>query len=417
MIGTLTRYELKKSVWNKFFLIIFALLLLANVLLNCGIQDFLNWMDAVENGTALGEITAENTNFWGNKAEIRRTTARIRKQYATFAELTPEERTAFEAAMKEKYGEEVFEFPIPTDEMMSSPGYFGGETNDFTWILNYSDVLQWNEENRESYESVLRAAKAFGREALEEGDNYGIRRNLQIIRLYSQPRGEITGPVRGWSDFLFDNPAMLLVFLMVLLTCAGNVSGERDRQTWLLLHTAKNGKGKTLTAKYLAGAASAAVLTILFQLASLGAILFRGGLLGFNQPVAALEQLRLFPYTVTVGQYVFLTLACQVFAAVVLSILLTTISALSRSSVISYAVGAIVLGGCLLLVYIPPKTEWLAGPLALSSPLKYFDSYDTANLFGFPVLWAVVQAVLWCALSGVCVWLAQKVYHRKRRVL
>ncbi len=76
-------------------------------------------------------------------------------------------------------------------------------------------MLQWNEENRESYESVLRAAKAFGREALEEGDNYGIRRNLQIIRLYSQPRGEITGPVRGWSDFLFDNPAMLLVFLMV----------------------------------------------------------------------------------------------------------------------------------------------------------------------------------------------------------
>ncbi len=54
-------------------------------------------------------------------------------------------------------------------------------------------------------------------------------------------------------------------------------------------------------------------------------------------------------------------------------------------------------------MYIPPKTEWLAGPLALSSPLKYFDSYDTANLFGFPVLWAVVQAVLWCALSGVCV--------------
>ena len=157
--------------------------------------------------------------------------------------------------------------------------------------------------------------------------------------------------------------------------------------------------------------------TILFQVASLGAILFRGGLLGFNQPVAALEQLRLFPYTVTLGQYVFLTLACQVFAAVVLSILLTTISALSRSSVISYAVGAIVLGGCLLLVYIPPKTEWLAGPLALSSPLKYFDSYDTANLFGFPVLWAVVQALLWCALSGVCVWLAQKVYHRKRRVL
>ncbi len=138
--------------------------------------------------------------------------------------------------------------------------------------------------------------------------------------------------------------------------------------------------------------------------------------MGFNQPVAALEQLRLFPLYRDRGAVCLSDAGLPGLCGSGPFHLLTTISALSRSSVISYAVGAIVLGGCLLLVYIPPKTEWLAGPLALSSPLKYFDSYDTANLFGFPVLWAVVQALLWCALSGVCVWLAQKVYHRKRRV-
>ncbi len=174
-------------------------------------------MDAVENGTALGEITAENTNFWGNKAEIRRTTARIRKQYATFAELTPEERTAFEAAMKEKYGEEVFEFPIPTDEMMSSPGYFYGETNDFTWILNYSDVLQWNEENRESYESAIPGGKG-----LWPGGSGGGGQLRHSAKPANHP-SLFSAPGRNYRScsgmerfFLFDNPAMLLVFLMVL---------------------------------------------------------------------------------------------------------------------------------------------------------------------------------------------------------
>lgn len=51
----------------------------------------------------------------------------------------------------------------------------------------------------------------------------------------------------------------------------------------------------------------------------------------------------------TVWQYALLALACQVFAAVVLSILLSTVSALSKSSVISYAVGALLLGGTFLL--------------------------------------------------------------------
>ena len=161
-------------------------------------------------------------------------------------------------------------------------------------FLNYSDVLQWNEENRESYESVLRAARALAGRLSGGGDNYGIRRNLQIIRLYSQPREKITGPVRGWSDFLFDNPAMLLVFLMVLLTCAGNVSGERDRQTWLLLHTAKNGKGQDPDCQCLAGLPQRVCLTYFIPACFLGPSYF-GELLGFNPAGSRLEQLRLFP--------------------------------------------------------------------------------------------------------------------------
>lgn len=417
MLGILTRYELKKMLGGKFFLVVLCLLLLVNVLLNCGIWELYRLMMDVEENPVEGVTAVEGSSFGDYFTRSRQVTNALRERYRRWATVPPEECAAFETAMKEKYGEDVFEFTIATDEMMASPGYFGDESTDLDCIISYSEMKRWNQENQETYESVLRAAKGFGREALEEGDNYGIRRNKNIIRLYSEPRGKVTAPIRGWGDYLFHTPTMLLVFVLIFLACAGSVSGEHDRRTWLLLHTAKNGKGKTLRAKYLAGVIEAAGLTVLFQLVTLLSFCYKIGFLGASQSVSALTELRLCPYPFTVWQYVLLALACQVFAAVVLSILLTTISALSRSSVISYAAGAILLGGCLLLVYIPPKTEWLAGPLALSSPLKYFDSYDTANLFGFPVLWAVVQAVLWCALSGLCVWLAQKVYHRKRRAL
>lgn len=415
MLGKLTRYELKKLAGGKFFLIALCLLLVANVLLNCGIQEFITWMNHVKNGTAMGDITPETTSFWSNSALQRQGTNIIRGEYKLLNKLTPQERAAFEAAMKERYGEDVFAVPIPTDEMTAVPGYLGGAWSDFSCIVNYQGMLERNAALTSALDNTVRAARAFGQESLEAGDNYGVRRNLNVIRLYSVPRQEITTPIRGWDQFLFGTPAtMLLIFLLVLLACSGSFTADRDTQTFLLLHTAKNGKGKTLLAKYLAGVILAVVITVAFQLVALGSVWFKLGLLGARQPVSAIQELRLFPYAITVWQYVLLVLACQIFAAVMLAVLLTTVSAFSKSSIISYGAGAILLGLCLLPVYFPPKIEWLSGPLALSSPLKYFDSYYTANLFGFPVLWVAVQAALWCILGAGCMFLAHKVHHRKR---
>ena len=417
MLGTLTRYELKKLLGGKFFLIALCLLLAVNILLNCGIQDFRNWMEAVENGEALVEVTEESTHFGSYMAESRRITASLGAQYAIFEGISQEEFAAFEAAMIEKYGEDVFSTPIPNEEMLSIPGYFGGVQSDLDYILNYSFLRDGNERIQNTQEQVIRAAQAYSQDALEDGDNYGIRRNLNIIHLFSEPRLPVTSPIRGWGDYLFNNLPMLLTCLMLLLTCSGSISVENDLQTWMLLHTAKNGRGKTLIAKYLAGIITAVGLTILFQLVTLGAVWFRCGLLGATQPAAALEQLERLPYPFSVRQYALIALVFQILAAAVLSVLLITISAICHSNILSYATGAVFLAGCFLLVFFPPKVEWLSGPLALSNPQKYFDSYYTANVCGFPVLWVVAQAALWCFVGGVCVFFAHMVYRRKRRAV
>lgn len=417
MLGTLTRYELKKLLGGKFLHIALCLLLAVNILLNCGLQDFRNWMEAVENGEALGEVTEESTHFWSYVAESRRITASLGAQYAVFEGISQEEFAAFEAAMTEKYGEDVFSTPIPNEEMLSIPGYFGGVQSDLDYILNYSFLRDGNWRIGDTQAQVIRSAQAFYQDALDEGDNYGIRRNLHIIRVFSMPRLPVTAPVRGWGDYLFTDLPMLLVCLMLLLTCSGSVSGENDLHTWMLLHTAKNGRSKTLIAKYLACIITAVGLTILFRLVTLGAVWFRCGLLGATQPAAALEQLERLPYPFSVWQYALIALVCQIFAAAVLSVLLTTVSAVCRSGVLAYAASAVLLTGCFLPVFFPPGAEWRSGPLALSDPQKYFDSYYTANVCGFPVPWVAVQAVLWCFLGGLCVFLAHVVYHRKRRAV
>lgn len=415
MILRLTRFELKKMLSGKFFLIVLALLLLANVLLHCGIQDYLLIKEAERNGTLIGGDAP--ANFWEQKVGDRRVTAWLRSDYAVFAALSPEELAAFENAMAKKYGDEVFDLLMPTPEMMALPGYFGRERSDFDAILSYATIYQMNRDIQELRDRTVRAAESFRQEATDAGDAYGIRRNEAIIRLYSVPLMRITTPVRGWREYLFESYTMCIVFLLVLLTCAGCAASERDGGVWLLLHTAKNGKGKTLAAKYLSGALTAVGLTVLFQLVTLGAVWFRGGLLGAGQSVAALEELRLCPYALTVWQYALVQLACQCFAAAVLSVLLVSVSALSKTGVIAYGAGMLVLGSAALLLIYPPQSKILAGPLALSQPLRFWGAYSTGNLFGYPILWAVLQTAFWIAICMLCAAAAHKISHRKRRIV
>lgn len=420
MIWKLTRFELKKAVCSRFFLISLCLMLGVNLLLLGGTQEWMNLKNSISKGTLLdGVIAPEDRTFWRFMAVSRNATKRLGEEYAPLSNLSKEERFAYEAAMKEKYGEFVMDDQalIPTNAMLAIPGYLSEEQSDYISIMDYQMLKSWNQDIQLAINGVIRAAKSFGREALVVGDNYSIRRNLNIIRLYSTSRKDITLPIRGWEEFLFDNPTMVLIYLLVLLTTAGIFSGELDRGTWLILQTGKNGKSKTLVAKYLAGSIIAASLTCLFQIVSLGAIWFKGGLLGATQPVSALPELMLCPYLLTVWQYALLSLGLQIFVAIILSVLMSTVSALCKSSILAYATGSVLLGGCLLLSFFPPKTEFWAGPLALSQPLRYFGSYFTGNIFGFPVLWVVIHIVIWIVLSIESMILAHLYYCRKRRAL
>jgi ABC-type transport system involved in multi-copper enzyme maturation permease subunit len=318
--------------------------------------------------------------------------------------------------MIEKYGEKALHSSelLPV-EAMSPPGYFGNAWSDSILIDTYLDIKTQNNEQELARSKVVESAKAYGREAIISGDNYGIRRNLNIIKLYTVPRVSITSRVEGWEDYILGSHNMFFVFLLILLVGGGSFCGERGKQTILLLHTSKNGKGNIMAAKYLAGVVSAVGLTLLFQCITLFVVWWSSGLLGAGQSVAVIDKLKLIPWPLTVGQYSLVQLGCQIFAAIILSVIISTISALSKNTVIAYVAGSLTLG--LFLFAQNGSIEWLAGPLALAKPVKYLCNYYTVNFFGFPILWIAVQGTLWTALGGLCVFIAQRVYHRTGEIL
>ncbi len=419
MMGRLIGYELKKSVWTRFFLAVFCLALAANFLLQCGIESYVSYSRIWEQDDPAVQAENPKQSFWEFYRYDRTVTHDLRAQYSFVAGLSPEEEQAALAALEEKYGTGVIEDPntgISAEGIFDEPGYFGAYT-DFTYLSARANLLGWNAEIDAARENVLRAAEALKKQAESDGDAYNIRRNDAVLQLYAAPRPKVTTFLRFAGKNFFGAPTMLFVFLLILVTATVSVAGEHDRQTWLLLHTARNGKGKTLLAKYISGWITAAALTAIFQLDALLALIFQGGGLYADQPAAALHELQLCPFPIKIWQYFLLSTAMQTFAAAVLSTILTTVSACSKTGVIAYMAGALILIGCLLLFYFPPRSEWLTGPLALAEPSRYLSGYYTCDFFGFPVLWAVIDAILWTLLSAGLMLFAQKWYHRERRAI
>lgn len=404
MLRKLVRYELKKQLSGSFFVILLVLLLAVNVLLNCGIREY-------RDNAKQYEIDVGQEYPYGF-LESKKNEKMVFQYTQGNYDILNTDLDGFAAAMIEKYGEDVFDpFGMLPEETYQLPGYFGDDCSDGSLIWAYSTLLTENEDLTRSLNKAVEAAKAYGREALEEGDNYGIRRNIDIIELYTVPRDQITSPIKGWDDALFGTYTMLFVFLMILLACGGSFCAEREKQTVLLLHTSKYGKGMTMVAKYLSGAIIAAGLTVLFQISTIGAVWFKEGFMGLNQPAAAMEQTTMLSWPMTVWQYALVHLVCQILAAVLLSVIVSSISALSKTSILSYVAGVLSLALLLLMQFA--KHEWLMGPLSLADPVRYFDTYCTANIVGFPVLWVIVQTLLWVVIGGGCVYAAHRRFHRK----
>ena len=342
----------------------------------------------------------------------------LTRDFTFYASLTDSEKEGFRQAMAEKYGEDVFNsYGIPDEASLSPPGYFGEDQADFNYIYVVTTLMRFQNKIDEIQRSVVEAAKAFGRNAVREGNDYEIRRNLDVIRLYQKARTPLTNEIRSWNRFLFTPYPVLLVLFAVFFLCSGIFSRERDTNALILLSTSANGKGETAGAKYMAALVSVMLCYVLIRGVSLLTIAFNFGLSGWDQPVWGIEELSCCTHDLAVAQYVFLAMGCELVSVLIVSVLCTSVSALSGSSVISFLVNALLLTGCAGLFFLEPRAELLKGPLALAAPLRYFDSYYTANVLTYPIPWLPLHIILWGLLCTAVAFCSGRYFSRMREKL
>lgn len=180
MIGRLTRFELKKTLGGKFFRIALCLMLLLNLLLNCGIREWYEVQDLVRQESSMVDNLSDQqkNNFFALMKSARVVAQVCKENWKRYAQLTPEDKAALVETLKERYGENVLDrdFFVPTDEMINTTGTLeGSDENDLGLIMNLQVVEGRNQDEEENRQRVLKSAKRLSQDAMKNGDSYNIR--------------------------------------------------------------------------------------------------------------------------------------------------------------------------------------------------------------------------------------------------
>ena len=165
--------------------------------------------------------------------------------------------------------------------------------------------------------------------------------------------------------------ALFYAFLYISALIGAGFATGKELYYYFFRYGASNG----IFGVFISALLFAAAAYLLVRVASLASAAFNYGLMGLAQPVWGIKELLYCPYRFSVWQYVLVSCGCELLAVLVMTLLFTAVSALCRTGILSYIVNALLLGGSVTLYYVSPHSEWLKGPLALLSPLNYFESY------------------------------------------
>jgi hypothetical protein len=271
---------------------------------------------------------------------------------------------------------------------------------------------------------IVETARRLGGAALIEGNAYGVRLNLEIIRRYSiKPAllpalasAESKGVFwvygqNGWKRILNFYWGDLFALLMIILVAARALPSEGKAVT--LLHAARYGRRHTAAAKLAMSVLIALFFSILFSAVNLVLADLKYGLGGAGASVLSLLPLSMGPLNMTIGQTIALFTAYKAFGAVCMALIASALSYWLRGSLSSY-IGSAVFAGAAYGFYLfagqnpelsmglrllPDVTVW-------TRPEWMFETYRVTNLFSRPVPWVWICFGFWIFLDTVLCLLA-----------
>lgn len=178
-------------------------------------------------------------------------------------------------------------------------------------------------------------------------DSFTYRYQIRYYEVYSRAldRVEIKGSYAyGWDVLFAYSGTGLFVFLAAVFIGGRLFLAERDCGMHLLLRSARNGRGRQAAAKLFAAVLLSVLITVLLFAST---ILMIGWKIGFSSPTASvqqIEQMLYCPYDLNMITCLLLTVALTVLAALTILLLTALCSLITRRALLAMLLSAVWVG-------------------------------------------------------------------------
>lgn len=253
--------------------------------------------------------------------------------------------------------------------------------------------------------------------AFLQGDDYGIRLNMDIIHQYNRKPAILPALAskenrgyfwvyhqKGWRAFLSFIWADIFVLIIILLVAVRVFPSEGKAAQ--ILNTTPFGQRHTAAAKLLAVMLLALLLSLLFSILNLVLAAWKYGLGGVGASVLSLLPLSRSPLNLTIGQMAALFIVYRAFGAICSAIVVAAISYWLRGNLVSYIGAVVFMGGSYgyyTLFGLDPKLPMglrlLPDVTIWTRPVWMFETYRVTNILSWPIQWVWICFAFWLFLS------------------
>ncbi len=211
---------------------------------------------------------------------------------------------------------------------------------------------------------------------------------------------------QGWSAVLEFIPSLGFVFMgaLILLGLSPVFSEEYSTNVASILLSSKHGKRKVVTAKIMASSIYITTLVLFFSIVNMVANFYSWGMGGGASPLQNVNFYVGSPYSLTILQYYFYEVLIHLVGSVAFGLLVLLMSALSKSALIPFFSGGLVLAAPILLHKSSVDISWLNRIIELSYSvvimvINIFAEFRVYNFFGTPILYPYVALIVILVLS------------------
>lgn len=236
-----------------------------------------------------------------------------------------------------------------------------------------------------------------------------------------------------YNDFEYQRPmeqavlfmstgSMALILVFIILSASQSYTSEYMSGVVNYLFSSVNGRRQTLWAKLLTNWMFIIILSVFSTLIATVVWGIYDSFSGWNSPLQSIERFYESPYSLTIGQYLMLSILLQILAGITLSTLIVLISLLSKNVMQSIVLTIVIIGIPMLFVYFLPNTFFsesfllvmqFAPSVGLNTNILFRD-FVTIPILGVPVLLPIATSIFWIALLFVSLVILSKWIKKKQ---